>query len=146
VWEWSETVDPNLKWVTEVGVRVDATGVSVPQLASEIEQRLRQAGIAVVSPPVPGPDGTPNTLSVAIAVTPSVLDINQSSLRTQVRLVAWLRSVGDRSGRIFEGPMWITEARSQIVNNASLDIQVRQDVEYLVGEFITAYRSVHQQS
>lgn len=142
MWKWSNTLDPNLKRVTEVGVRIDSTGLSMPQLGNEIEERLRQAGIAVVSPLVPGPDGTAYTLRMVIVVSPGP---NESSLRTQVRLTSWGKLFG-RGGRIVESRAWITETRSHVLNNAEIEAQARQDAEYLVGEFITAYRCVNQQS
>lgn len=140
---WSEMLDPNLTRVTEVGVRLDAIGVSMPELASEVEQRLREAGIAVVSPPIPGLSGTTHTLSVSVAATPSVTDANQSSLRTQFRLVAWLRPVGDRTGRSVEAPVWMTEARSYVIRNKDIETSVRGDIEFFLGEFVVAYRAAH---
>jgi hypothetical protein len=141
---WSEILDRNLEWVTEVGVRIDSTGdhtVSTTELASNIEQRLRQSGITVTSPPLPGPSGTPHTLQFIIVVAPGV---NQSFIRMRLRVAAWLRATGDSSGQLFEGPMWMTDMRSQVVNNADIERCLREDIALLVDEFVAAYESAHQ--
>jgi len=136
---YARFTDESLKHLNAFAVRVDATGVSMPpELAGEIEQRLRQAGIAV------GGDGTTHPLSVSMVVKSAVCHPNQSFLRTQVRVLGALYMTGGSGPG--EGAIWGTEVRYQLVSNADIETCLRHDVEASLDEFVTRYRAVNQQS
>jgi hypothetical protein len=137
----------HLKGLTAVAVHVDPvvspTGtinLSMTQLEADIQQRLRQAGITIVAGQAPRPFGTQGHLWANVAIIRSP-GSSQWFLRTSLKLYGSVVLAG--SNERAEAITWATE-RLQIVDTSQIDARLREDLNFLIDDFSTAYQSVNR--
>jgi hypothetical protein len=136
----------HLKGLSAIAVHVNPiespTGtinVSMTQLEADIQQRLRQAGITIVSGQAPRSYGTQGSLwaNVAIITSPGS---SQWFLQTSLKLYGSVVLAG--SNERAEAITWATE-RIQIVDVSQTDVRLREDLNFLIDDFSRAYQSVN---
>ena len=137
----------HLKGLTAVVVHVNPivspTGtidVSMTQLEAEIQQRLRQAGITIVSGQAPRPFGTQGHLWADVVMIRSSPGSSQWFLQTSVKLYGSVVLAG--SNERGEAITWGTD-RIQIVDTSQIDARLREDLNFLIDDFSRAYQSVN---
>jgi hypothetical protein len=110
------------------------------QLEADIQQRLRQAGITIVAGQAPRPFGTQGHLWANVAIIRSP-GSSQWFLRTSLKLYGSVVLAG--SNERAEAITWATE-RLQIVDTSQIDARLREDLNFLIDDFSTAYQSVNR--
>jgi hypothetical protein len=137
----------HLKGLTSVAVHVETLGVyptsSTVRLESDVEERLRQAGIAI------GPREAPRTYGTkgSLWVTTTVLSTNRPGdqptglvLQTQLRVYGSVVLAG--SNERTEAITW-ERARIEVVPAAEINTRFLFALNYLVDDFSKAFLSVN---
>jgi hypothetical protein len=133
----------NLKGLSGIAVHAGAIGnatASVTQIESVLRQRLQAAGITIVTAQAPRPYGTQGHLWVDLLVLPSATGANSYFVQTRLRMYGSVTLAGgnDRA----EAITWETE-RVTIVPVTDVDARFREDLNFLIDDFSTAYRSAN---
>jgi hypothetical protein len=131
----------HLKGLTSIAVHVQTFGEyptsSTVRLESDVEERLRQAGIAISPREAPRTYGTKGSLWVTTTVLGTQMGL---VLHTQVRVYGSVVLAG--SNERAEAITWET-ARIEVVPAAEINRYFLTNVNYLVDDFSKAYLSVN---
>jgi hypothetical protein len=135
-----ESSGSHLKGVTAIAVHVNLNGTAnvslIPtQLETALEQRLRQAGIAVVAGQAPRPYGTQGNLWANVFIIRRPGD-SQSVLSIETKLYGSVVLAG--SNEKAEAITWET-GRLVIVPASETDTRLRENLNFLTDEFSRAY-------
>ena len=133
----------NLKGLSGIAVHADAVGnatASVTQIESVLKQKLQDAGIAIVAAQVPRPYGTHGNLWANLTVLPSATGANSYFVQTRLRMYGSVTLAGSNDRA--EAITWETE-RVTIVPATDVDARFREDLNFLIDDFSTAYRSAN---
>lgn len=145
-WRVEAQEPSHLKGLTSVAVHVQTVGayptLSTVRLEADVEEQLRQAGIAI------GPREAPRTFGTQanLWVTTTVLATSVRSGDTQLVLETQLRVYGSvvlaGSNERAQAITWET-ARMEVVPAGDINTRFLANLNYLVGDFSKAYLSVN---
>lgn len=137
----------HLKGLTSVAVHVQTIGayptLSTVRLEADLEERLRQAGIAIGPREAPRTFGTRGNLWVTTTVLPTVLRSGDTQVVLQTQLRVYGSVVLAGSNERSEAITWET-ARFVVVSASAIDTRFVADLNYLIDEFSRAYVSVNR--
>src|SRR5215831_8512320 len=133
----------NLKGLSGIAVHAGAIGnaaVSVTQIESVLRQKLQDAGITIVAAQAPRPYGRQGNLWANLVVLPSATEANSCFVQTRLRMYGSVTLAGSNDWA--EAITWETE-RVTIVPATDVDARFREDLNFLIDDFSTAYRSAN---
>jgi hypothetical protein len=137
----------HLKGLTSVAVHVQTVGayptLSTARLEADVEERLRQAGIAIGPREAPRIYGTGGNLWATTTILPTVLRSGNTQVVLQTQLRVYGSVVLAGSNERSEAITWEIE-RLAIVPAAEIDRRFLAELNYLVDDFSKAYLSVHR--
>ena len=142
-WRGEAQERENLKGLSGVAVHAGAIGnttASVTQIESVLRQKLQDAGITVVAAQAPRPYSTQGHLWADLLVLRSNTGANSYFVQTRLRMYGSVTLAGSNDRA--EAITWETE-RVIIVPATDVDARFREDLNFLIDDFSTAYRSAN---